>query len=364
MKGKNSGFSSEEDRISNLPDSLIHHILSFIDTKFAVQTCVLSKRWRYIWTSMPMLNFSNACHRRESDDDEDCGGEGVNLINRFRKFVDKVLSLRDSDIQRFHLECSLYYMNCDDLYGCINRWVDAAVSHNVQELHIEAKPDEDFEIPLCLYTCKSLTKLDLELFGFQDCHMKFFSSFPNLESLVIAYWGPDEGGFLDMNLKISLPQLKHFEFNSPEEECNCEVTLHAPSLSSFIFNSHLSTSFTLENLSSLVTADVEINVNWKDEMPNSCAQRLMRFFRGLYKVKILTLWHSFVKALGGALVILDTQLLEFYNLQCLELRIYLSKYCLRSIFYVLKISPNLESVSLQIPQECYYDPQEYPHFDE
>ncbi|XP_026397815.1 putative FBD-associated F-box protein At5g53635 [Papaver somniferum] len=292
-------------------------------------------------------------------------------------------------------------MNCDDLYGCINRWVAAAVSHNVQELHIEAKPDEDFEIPLCLYTCKSLTKLDLELFGFQEGDMdvciskiilphcmslprlkslhlrlsyvlftdekltrKFFSSFPNLESLVIAYWGPDEGGFLDMNLKISLPQLKHFEFNNPEEECNCEVTLHAPSLSSFIFNSHLSTSFTLENLSSLVTADVEINVNWKDEMPNSCAQRLMRFFRGLYKVKILALRHSFIKALGGALVILDTQLLEFYNLRCLELRTYLSKYCLRSIFYVLKNSPNLESVSLQIPQECYYDPQEYPHFDE
>ncbi|RZC71477.1 hypothetical protein C5167_034636 [Papaver somniferum] len=359
MKGKNSGCSSsEEDRISNLPDSLIHHILSFIDTKFAVQTCVLSKRWRYIWTSMPKLNFSNACHRRESDDDDDCGDEGVNLINRFQKFVDK-------------------------------------------ELHIEAKPDEDFEIPLCLYTCKSLTKLDLELFGFQEGDMdvciskiilphcmslprlkslhlrlsyvlftdekltrKFFSSFPNLESLVIAYWGPDEGGFLDMNLKISLPQLKHFEFNNPEEECNCEVTLHAPSLSSFIFNSHLSTSFTLENLSSLVTADVEINVNWKDEMPNSCAQRLMRFFRGLYKVKILALRHSFIKALGGALVILDTQLLEFYNLRCLELRTYLSKYCLRSIFYVLKNSPNLESVSLQIPQECYYDPQEYPHFDE
>ncbi|KAI3855063.1 hypothetical protein MKX03_018457 [Papaver bracteatum] len=123
-----------------------------------------------------------------------------------------------------------------------------------------------------------------------------------------------------MNLKISLPQLKHFEFNSPEEECNCEVTLHAPSLSSFIFNSHLSTSFTLENLSSLVTADVEINVYWKDQMPNSCAQRLMRFFRGLHKVKILTLRHSFIKA--------------------------------------------LESVSLQIPQECYYDPREYPHFDE
>ncbi|KAI3962609.1 hypothetical protein MKW98_008476 [Papaver atlanticum] len=400
MKGKNSGCSSsEEDRISNLPDSLIHHIQSFIDTKFAVQTCLLSKRWRYIWTSIPVLNF---CHHRESDDDEDCDDEGDKLTNRFITFVDKVLSLRDnnSDIQRFHLESSLCYTGWNDLYGCIKRWVTAAVSHNVQELHIEAKPDEDFEIPLCLYTCESLTKLDLELFGFQEgdedyfskiilphtmslprlksldlrlsyilfsdekLTSKFFSSFPNLESLVIVYWGPDEGGFLDMNLEISLPQLKHFKFNSLEEEWNSEVTLHAPSLSSFIFNSHFSTTFTLENVSSLVTADVEIKVNEEHQLSSSYGQRFMRFFRGLHKVKVLTLRHSFIKALGGAVDILDSQLLEFYNLQRLELRTHLSRDCLRPIFYVLKISPNLESDSMQISKQYNYDPEVYPYFDE
>ncbi|KAI3839933.1 hypothetical protein MKW92_039364 [Papaver armeniacum] len=348
MKGGNPGCtSSEKDRISTLPDSLIHHILSFIDTKFAVQTCVLSKRWRYTWTTMPVLNF---CHHRKSDDaedcddegdnltnrfitDEDCDDEGENLTNHFITFVDKVLSLRDnnSDIQRFHLECSLCYTVWDDLYGSIKRWVTAAVSHNVQELHIEAKPDEDFEIPLCLYTCESLTKLDLELTGFQEgdedyfskiilphtmglprlksldlrlsyilfsdekLTSKFFSSFPNLESLVIVYWGRDEGGFLDMNLKISLPQLKHFKFNSLEEEWNSEVTLHAPSLSSFIFNSHFSTTFTLENVSSLVTADVEIRINEEYQLASSYGQRFMKFFRGLHKVKFLTLRHSFIK---------------------------------------------------------------------
>ncbi|KAI3974971.1 hypothetical protein MKX01_005082, partial [Papaver californicum] len=49
---------SGEDRISDLPESLIHHILSFIDIKYAVQTCVLSKRWSEIWISLQFLNFN------------------------------------------------------------------------------------------------------------------------------------------------------------------------------------------------------------------------------------------------------------------------------------------------------------------
>ncbi|CAN0879839.1 Putative F-box/LRR-repeat protein At4g13960 [Linum grandiflorum] len=40
------GDDSSIDRLSNLPEEVIHHILSFLDTKSAVQTSVLSQRWR------------------------------------------------------------------------------------------------------------------------------------------------------------------------------------------------------------------------------------------------------------------------------------------------------------------------------
>lgn len=49
-----------EDRLSNLPDEIIHRILSFVDALSAVQTSVLSKRWKNVWTSLPVLNFDSS----------------------------------------------------------------------------------------------------------------------------------------------------------------------------------------------------------------------------------------------------------------------------------------------------------------
>ncbi|CAL9243411.1 unnamed protein product, partial [Arabidopsis halleri] len=53
------GFSQrlEEDRISQLPDPLICHILSHLLPKEAITTSVLSTRWRSLWLWVPNLEL-------------------------------------------------------------------------------------------------------------------------------------------------------------------------------------------------------------------------------------------------------------------------------------------------------------------
>ncbi|KAF5206805.1 hypothetical protein FRX31_003609 [Thalictrum thalictroides] len=41
--------NEEVDRISELPNQVLHHILSLLDMKEVVQTMFLSKRWKDVW---------------------------------------------------------------------------------------------------------------------------------------------------------------------------------------------------------------------------------------------------------------------------------------------------------------------------
>ncbi|KAK8313032.1 hypothetical protein V6Z11_D01G083100 [Gossypium hirsutum] len=45
------------DRISDLPDSILTHILSFLSTNEAVRTSILPTRWRYLFALLPNLHF-------------------------------------------------------------------------------------------------------------------------------------------------------------------------------------------------------------------------------------------------------------------------------------------------------------------
>ena len=58
---KKSGGVTKNDKLSQLPDDeIILRILSTLDVKSVVQTNILSKRWRYIWVSLPVLNLDDS----------------------------------------------------------------------------------------------------------------------------------------------------------------------------------------------------------------------------------------------------------------------------------------------------------------
>lgn len=48
------------DRLSDLDEDLLIHILSFLPIKEAVRVCTVSKRWRLLWTYVPTVNFDSS----------------------------------------------------------------------------------------------------------------------------------------------------------------------------------------------------------------------------------------------------------------------------------------------------------------
>ncbi|GJN25706.1 hypothetical protein PR202_gb13569 [Eleusine coracana subsp. coracana] len=62
-----SPMDGEPDRLSALPDCLLHTIMSFMKARQVVQTCVLSTRWKHLWRSVRCLNLDLG----EFKDDED-----------------------------------------------------------------------------------------------------------------------------------------------------------------------------------------------------------------------------------------------------------------------------------------------------
>jgi hypothetical protein len=148
-----------EDRLGDMPDCILHHILSFMETRDAIRTCALSKRWRYIWTSIPCLYFNSKSFTRLVD---------------FKKFVLWVLSHRDNS----HVKVLIYYRfgvdYATDQY-LFNKVIEYAALHGVEEIRINLRAKTSgcppIEIPLPLFTCQSLKRLELK-----DCHPTNISS--------------------------------------------------------------------------------------------------------------------------------------------------------------------------------------------
>jgi hypothetical protein len=57
-----------EDRLSSLPDALLHTLMSFLTARQAVQTSVLSRRWAGLWCSMPCLVIDHREFKYEESD--------------------------------------------------------------------------------------------------------------------------------------------------------------------------------------------------------------------------------------------------------------------------------------------------------
>ncbi|KAF3332941.1 F-box protein [Carex littledalei] len=109
----------EVDRISNLPNEILAHILSFVSTKEAIHTCILSKTWKYIWTAVPTLEFDfrKFCHdHRVLDGNIKERMEQIKEYEaKYVQFVEGVMLNREAllldtfKLNWFNYDCHQYY---------------------------------------------------------------------------------------------------------------------------------------------------------------------------------------------------------------------------------------------------------------
>lgn len=156
--------------LSNLPDVVIQKIISLLETKDAIRTSILSKRWEYLWTSIPNLNFYKGLFAARSP-----------LVN----IVERALLLRGpADIETFDLTFPVLDDACR-----VNAWIDATVRCNVKKLYLYLHSlKEPFYLPHSLFTSTTLVAAELDIpFLFKAPSTVCFSSLRTLSLRSIVF---------------------------------------------------------------------------------------------------------------------------------------------------------------------------------
>ncbi|XP_044442922.1 FBD-associated F-box protein At5g18780 [Triticum aestivum] len=170
IKSKSERHGSTGDRISALPDDLLHHVMSFLTPWEIVQTCLLSRRWRNVWVSARCLSI---------DSDQ------FSTLRQLKKFLDNLLLDRGyTALHTFWLRINfgIFYPDSIDDYCQIRPWVCHALRSNVQVLGI-VHHGEILTIGNA-FTSSYLKRLHLRNFDVDDWFVeKLFSGCPNLEEL-------------------------------------------------------------------------------------------------------------------------------------------------------------------------------------
>ncbi|KAL1189770.1 F-box protein [Cardamine amara subsp. amara] len=146
------------DLVSNLPDGVLCHILSFLPTKQAALTSVLSMRWRDLLAFVPYLDIDNSVFLHP----EEGKRERPEIIQSFMAFVDRILALQgNSPIKKFSLKC-LTGVDSDRVDG----WIHNVLGRGVSDLDLLIILDcegDNYQLSPKGFECSTLVKLKIDI---------------------------------------------------------------------------------------------------------------------------------------------------------------------------------------------------------
>ena len=153
-----------EDRISKLSDDVLCHILSFLTTKEAIVTSLLSTRWSLLCSMLPSVHIN--CSKR--------------IIQHYSSDVDIFVAKHtQQNIRDFHLHCD----TADDCCAYhADEWVSAVVAKKVQNIDISFCHYEEIYLYFnTLFTSSTLVTLNIT--GSLNLELPPSIHLPNLNTL-------------------------------------------------------------------------------------------------------------------------------------------------------------------------------------
>ncbi|KAK9054431.1 hypothetical protein SSX86_025509 [Deinandra increscens subsp. villosa] len=180
------------DVISTLPQPILEIILSLLTTEEAARTSILSREWRYKWTKIPRLEFDQYDWHMPST------RKNMDLRCKNLYTIHQVLLLHQGPIHDLTLDM------CEDCdcFEFDRIILHLAKNHTVKKLALYGLNDEIlYDLPISIFSLHHLTDLYLSSVNLE--HQPVFNGFGNLRSLVLDY------------ARISTKSLLHLLSNCP-----------------------------------------------------------------------------------------------------------------------------------------------------
>ena len=309
----------EEDRISQLPDQILQQILSLLDTNQALQTTILSTRWKTLSHTLPDLRFHLSRFAPSNNPKT-----AQPLSHRFSHFVTRLLSLRDgtAPIRNFHLSFDTHLLIHAD-QSFIEKCILYAVNHRVESLRLHARCRPDITLPAAFFASTTLRELELRQLGRVICSPEKLS-LPYLKTLFLDGCWFGHGDYYDPPLKepfsgfpelekltlrrcvfyelvVKAPKLRFLEIVDESLYAYGMEEISAPLLTSFRYEAKL--PFHCSKVDLPMLEEVYLDINYKQQPdniynyvnPTTMTLRCVRMFHLLGNAKIVALTLDTVK---------------------------------------------------------------------
>ncbi|PNX72933.1 F-box family protein [Trifolium pratense] len=318
--------NENQDRLSDLPDCVLFHILSYLDSKHAVQTCVLSTRWNHLWKRIPTLILHTTEFR---------------TVKIFAIFVSNILTLRDTSTALHTLDL---YRHGDIEPRLLKIVLNYVSSHNthIQKLGISVSADSIL-IMSCVSSCRALTSLELSLYSrgsdnftktifpkslnlplltslylenFAFCSGENgcadpFTTLPKLNSLAICRCSVKDAQILSISSEtlVSLAM----RYNSSDFD---KIELSTPSLRTFTFTGKLIQKICGSGLSFVKLVNID---DYSDSVDHALV--LFSWLEDLANIESLRVTSNTLQILSLVPDLLELKLPSFCNLKTLEVEL-------------------------------------------